>query len=126
MKTSAILIAITALAGVAVAVPTPAPAADAAPSPILEKRQSNGVFVGEHAHYGGRTEHLRVAVGVCHTLGNGWPNIITAFGPDPGRVCTIYDDNFCSGASYANIVNPGFPDLGIIGWNDRINSFRCF
>ncbi|KAM7213088.1 hypothetical protein V8F06_011511 [Rhypophila decipiens] len=130
MKTSAIAITIAALAGLVAAVPAPAPAAS--PEVIegsveITKRAPYNIYIGEHANWStsGRTELLSLNTGACHTLGNGWPAIITAFGPDPGVTCTIYDRPQCQGSQFWPIRNPGYANLNAIGWNDRIRSFNC-
>ncbi|KAK0664520.1 hypothetical protein QBC41DRAFT_359175 [Cercophora samala] len=115
------ILAIATMAGLTVAAPAPEPSPEAAPqTPIdLEKRQSLGVFVTADINWGGRSEHLIVVRGQCLTLGNGWPNVISSFGPDSGL------NNGCTGPSFGPITFPGIANLVSIGWNDRINSFRC-
>ncbi|KAK4207474.1 hypothetical protein QBC37DRAFT_380041 [Rhypophila decipiens] len=128
MKTSAIAIAIAALAGLVAAVPAPASAASpevVEGSVEITKRGPYNVFITEHANWGGRNELLTQNTGACRTLGNGWPNTITAFGPDPGVTCTIYDRPQCQGSQFWPIRNPGYANLNTIGWNDRIQSFNC-
>ncbi|KAK3984171.1 hypothetical protein QBC44DRAFT_253477 [Cladorrhinum sp. PSN332] len=121
MKTFSILAAIAALASLTVA----APAANTEPTSEVaefvhttsEKRAVSHVFVTSDSNWGGRSENLQINTGVCLTLSNGWPNIISSFGPDAGITCT--------GASHSGVRNPGIPDLRGVGFNDRINSFRC-
>ncbi|KAK0744781.1 hypothetical protein B0T21DRAFT_407855 [Apiosordaria backusii] len=142
MKTSAIFVAIAALAGLAVAVPTPeaSPKAVASaetpalPSQLLsgsrirrciEERQSSGVFVTQDINWGGASTFLPVTRGVCATFVSVWVNSITSFGPDAGLSCHLFDLNGCTGESIGPIVSPGSANLGNIGWNDKINSFRC-
>ncbi|KAK4172391.1 hypothetical protein QBC36DRAFT_197087 [Triangularia setosa] len=127
MRTSSITLAIATMAGFTIAAPAPEASPEAAPqAPVdLEKRQSLGIFVTADINFGGRSEHLIVTRGSCLTLGNGWPNVISSFGPDSGLTCTIWDDNGCTGASRGGIVFPGISNLVTVGWNDRINSFRC-
>ncbi|KAK4676329.1 hypothetical protein QC764_510715 [Podospora pseudoanserina] len=121
------ILAIVTMAGLTVAAPAPEASPEAAPQPPvdLEKRQSLGVFVTQDINWGGRSEHLIVVRGQCLTLGNGWPNVISAFGPDSGLTCTIWDNNGCTGPSFGPITFPGIANLVTVGWNDRINSFRC-
>lgn len=44
------------------------------------------------------------------------------------RTLTYYDNNVCTGASFASVVYPGqlyqLPALRTIGWNDRIGSWK--
>ncbi|KAK3985865.1 hypothetical protein QBC44DRAFT_334267 [Cladorrhinum sp. PSN332] len=124
MKLSAIILAITTGAGMAIAAPAPGPTE--VDQSNLDKRATYRVYVAEHWDFQGRTELLEGPAGECRTLGNGWPNVISSFGPDPGFTCTIYDDNGCFGANYGGIRYPGYNALSTIGWNDRINSFRCY
>ncbi|KAM7194409.1 hypothetical protein V8F20_007935 [Naviculisporaceae sp. PSN 640] len=127
MKISVTLVTFAALVGFGVAVPAPAPAAHLRPSRLLDKRAPYNVYIGEHANWStsGRTELLTMNTAACHTLGNGWPGIITAFGPDSGVTCTIYDRPGCTGSQFWPIRNPGYANLASIGWNDRIRSFVC-
>ncbi|KAK3985868.1 hypothetical protein QBC44DRAFT_298238 [Cladorrhinum sp. PSN332] len=132
MKTSTIAVALTTLLGFAVA--APAPEASPNPSPdedaaanfaALAKRAPYNVFITEHANWAGRNELLSLNTASCHTLGNGWPAIITSFGPDAGVTCTLFDRAGCTGSQYWPVRSPGFPNLSSIGWNDRIRSFVC-
>ncbi|KAK4220798.1 hypothetical protein QBC38DRAFT_449723 [Podospora fimiseda] len=123
MKTSAIASTLIALLGFAAAAPAPEP--EPSPEPAVAKRAPYNVFIGEHSNWGGRNELLTLNTAVCHTLGNGWPGIITAFGPDAPVVCTIFDRPGCTGSQFHGITNPGYSNLNAIGWNDRISSFRC-
>ncbi|KAK4175956.1 hypothetical protein QBC36DRAFT_188623 [Triangularia setosa] len=124
MKTFAVFVAIAALASFAVAAPTPEPSPEAiaSPSAPVEERQSIGVFVTKDINWGGESAWIPVTRGACITFNSAWVNTVTSFGPDSGLSCHLFD---CGGTSIGPIFNPGYASLGSIGWNDRINSFRC-
>ncbi|KAK4160697.1 hypothetical protein QBC43DRAFT_337980 [Cladorrhinum sp. PSN259] len=142
MKTFSILAAIAAFAGLAVAVPAPNPAAAPSSEPVavglqaqptaaiavVDKRATAHVFVTSDINFAGRQENLQISTGVCLTLGNGWPNTISSFGPDSGLTCNVFDNDGCnnSAGSVTGIRFPGVSDLNTFGFNDRINSFVCF
>ncbi|KAK4175811.1 hypothetical protein QBC36DRAFT_353699 [Triangularia setosa] len=147
MKTTSTFITLAAsFAALATAAPSPAPAPAQAvnhlafnvPAPEknstsldardLHKRWDFNVYVTEHDNWNGRNEVLWWNRGQCFSLGNGWDNIITSFGPQEGITCTIYDEHNCVGSQYWPVRYPGIPNLKNIGnpnWNDRISSWRC-
>ncbi|KAK7529301.1 uncharacterized protein J3D65DRAFT_179540 [Phyllosticta citribraziliensis] len=53
-----------------------------------------------------------------------WYRNVASFAPDQGVVCIVYDGDKCTGASL-RITNPGFPDLGVVGWARRVASYAC-
>ncbi|KAK8178176.1 hypothetical protein IWX90DRAFT_411561 [Phyllosticta citrichinensis] len=75
-----------------------------------------------------------------------WYRNVASFAPDEGVVCVVYEYSFprlppfcyssgrltdtrtsgdkCTGASL-RIANPGFPDLGVVGWARRVASYAC-
>ncbi|KAF8595945.1 hypothetical protein BDV93DRAFT_563793 [Ceratobasidium sp. AG-I] len=64
--------------------------------------------------------------GQCVTIGNGFNDKISSFGPDPGMSCTIFADENCSGRSAGGITQPGFNSLADVGMNDAMSTFVCF
>ncbi|KAF2500046.1 hypothetical protein BU16DRAFT_613852 [Lophium mytilinum] len=60
----------------------------------------------------------------CVGITGAWDNSISAFGPDKGLLCTIWDASACTGGGY-NIRWPGIADLRTVGWDDKISSFWC-
>ncbi|KAK4220802.1 hypothetical protein QBC38DRAFT_341117, partial [Podospora fimiseda] len=87
------------------------------------------VYVTEDINFTGRAENLAIELGQCLTLGNGWPNTISSFGPDQGTSSFLYENSLdncnTNGAWDGTIQWPGIADLRSIGFNDRINSFKC-
>ncbi|GAB1312742.1 hypothetical protein MFIFM68171_02952 [Madurella fahalii] len=129
-------VVIVTLAGIVVAAPAPTPA----PAPAseasadtegrdtgitLDKRARYTVYITQHINWNGIAQNLGLNTGECHSLGNGWPRIVSSFGPSAGVTCTIYDNSRCRGSAYGGIRYPGIANLRTIGWNDRIMSLRC-
>ncbi|KAF2814007.1 uncharacterized protein BDZ99DRAFT_516629 [Mytilinidion resinicola] len=87
----------------------------------------SGVYMCKDPNWGGCVqaplpdlkEHPEVW---CIGITGSWDNAISAFGPDKGLLCTIWDASACTGGGY-DIRWPGIPDLRTVGWDDKISSF---
>ncbi|KAF1991272.1 hypothetical protein K402DRAFT_459982 [Aulographum hederae CBS 113979] len=61
----------------------------------------------------------------CFTVQGEAKGKISSFMPDVGIKCRVYTDILCSQAGM-KIYYPGYADVGIIGMNDKIASFKCW
>ncbi|CAO1597572.1 MAG: hypothetical protein LQ349_001079 [Xanthoria aureola] len=99
--------------------------ADGEPEVSIAAVERTHVKVCKDINFRGRCETLTANKQRCYDLFNGWSNEISAFGPERGTSCTIYDNRGCYGPEYAGIRYPGISDLRRVGWNDRASSYRC-
>ncbi|TLD20382.1 hypothetical protein PspLS_08461 [Pyricularia sp. CBS 133598] len=63
----------------------------------------------------------------CYNFLGDWDNSISAFGPDQGTICNLYDSPNCvdSPRTIGSLVWPGISDLAALGWDNAVSSFRC-
>lgn len=138
-----------ALGGTAAASPAPAQAAQAAPvqtESVDGCPDSGGICFYNWENFdarGGIYVQTQGPIGACRVMPTsgiaGWTNgkvynattsilLNWTGGNTAQRTITYYDNNVCTGASFASVVYPGqlyqLPALRTIGWNDRIGSIK--
>ncbi|QRV89269.1 hypothetical protein RhiJN_17287 [Ceratobasidium sp. AG-Ba] len=86
-----------------------------------------GVYWCDNVNFWQPCEYVNgFSSGQCVEVGSVWNDRISSFGPDFGIICNVFSDGNCKGKVYYGIANPGITNLGDVGMNDAISSFRCF
>lgn len=103
-------------------------AALAASASPLQTRGSSNLYVCTDANWAGLCENVWFQDETCQTFPGELQNDISSVGPPQGYYCYLYTDYDCTGDNLSSVTYPGIYDLGDgnTGYNDRLNSFKCW